>query len=297
MQLQERARAKVNLTLRVLGRRPDGYHELESLVVFADVADRLTMDLGRPRGLTITGTFAGALTGEANLVTRALDAVGAVYPSAALGHVELAKQLPVAAGIGGGSADAAAALRLVRAANPSLPDPVLVEIAAALGADIPVCLLDHPAIMAGTGTDVAPLAVMPSLSAVLVNPLVAVPANKTAAVFRQLATDALQRPPRGAMALRDEWQIIAKTGDIIKALAADRNDLETSAIAVMPVIADLLGALAALPGTRLVRLSGAGPTCFAVFDEMSDADQAAALLRRAKPDWWVVATTLQGSLG
>lgn len=295
MQLQERARAKVNLTLRVLGRRPDGYHDLESLVAFADVADRLSMNLAQPRGLAIAGPFAAGLAGQNNLVTRALDAAVATVPSARIGHVTLDKRLPVAAGIGGGSADAAAALRLVRAANANLTERELMKIAAVLGADVPVCLLDRPAIMVGTGTDVAPLEVMPSLSAVLVNPLVAAPANKTASVFTQLAAKPLVQAPRGAMAVRDEWLANATREGFIESLAASRNDLEAPAMAVMPVIADVLDALAVLPGMRLARLSGAGPSCFALFDAMKDAEQAAAELRRTKPDWWVVATSLQGS--
>ncbi len=295
MQLHERARAKVNLTLRVLGRRPDGYHELQSVVAFAGIADGMTMDLAAPRGLMVTGPFADELVGHANLVEAAMAEWMAAYPSSRIGHVVLDKQLPVAAGIGGGSADAAAMLRLIRAANPEIGLDELTRTGALLGADVPVCITNQPAVMTGTGTDVAPLGAMPALAAILVNPLVPVPSDKTAAVFKQLAAPRWTGEAVEAEELAGRWSGFKSAAALIDALARESNDLEEPALAVMPVVAEVLAALRALPGTRLARLSGAGPTCFALFQSDRDAALAAAGLHRAKPQWWVMPTVLEGS--
>ncbi len=279
----ELARAKVNLTLRILGKRLDGYHELESLVAFADEADVLTLDLRRPMGLTVTGPMAVALNeGHDNLVAQAMALAMAEAPGLAIGHITLEKHLPVAAGIGGGSANAAATLRLLRRANPSLSIDV-VRLATRLGADVAVCLANVAATMTGIGEQVAPLGRMLDLPAVMVNPMVAVPANKTAAVFK-----ALSAAPVGAK----RSELIIWPLDILTSIAASGNDLEPPATQVMPVIADVLAALRALPGSRLARVSGAGPSCFALFDTLESANAAKSALASSRQQWWIRATRL-----
>lgn len=295
MLFHEQARAKVNLTLRVLGRRADGYHQLESLVAFAGCADFLRMDLDRPRGCTVTGEFAELLAGGDNLVVKALDAVAAAFPTAKLGHVTLDKRLPVAAGIGGGSADAAAVLRMARRHNSDVAQETWMRIAASLGADVPVCFLNEPAVMQGTGTDVRPFGGLPPTGVVLVNPMVAVPANKTAAVFKRL--DAMPLPvdhmPNGE-ATRETWAALMTPAAVIDAVEGSGNDLEAAAIVVMPEIGEVLAALRALPRARGVRLSGAGPTCFALFETEDQVFAAGDALRHMHPKWWVMDTRLGG---
>ncbi len=293
----EWAPAKVNLTLRVLGRRADGYHELESVVGFAGlVGDRLSMDLGQEPGCTVTGEFAAALAEASdNLVMKALTAIAAAVPGARLGHVTLDKHLPVAAGIGGGSADAGAVLRMARRHNPDVAEDTWMWIAASLGADVPVCFLNEPAVMTGTGTDVTPLGGLPPTGLVLVNPVVEVPDNKTAAVFKRL-----NAPPLAAGTKADDdstrakWAALMTPAAVIDAVEASGNDLEAAAMAVMPVIADVLAALRTLPGARGVRLSGAGPTCIALFETEDGVRAAVEALRRDHPAWWVMGSSLGG---
>jgi 4-diphosphocytidyl-2-C-methyl-D-erythritol kinase len=290
--LTESARAKVNLTLRVLGRRADGYHDIESLVAFADCADTLTLEPGRELGLSVTGPRA-AECGEAgdNLVLRAARLLGEQVPRLALGHFTLDKHLPVAAGIGGGSADAAAALRLLAKANGlSVDDPRLGEAARLTGADVPVCLPSRPCTMTGVGENLAMLN-LPPLPCVLVNPRVAV---ATADVF-------------AALGLR-KGELLAGIGDVVlarawpaddtsfdawlAAITSRANDLEPPALKVAPVVGEVLAALRATEGARLARMSGSGATCFALFETIGDAGLAAGVLARAHPDWWVHAGVL-----
>lgn len=281
----ETARAKINLTLKVLGRRGDGYHALEALVAFAsEPADTVTLDTGRARGVAASGPFAAGIAGV-NLLDTVLDLIAAAEPRVRLGWVHLEKRLPVAAGIGGGSADAAALLRALRRANPELGDAFdWSGIARRLGADVPVCLFDRAAFMSGTGERLAPVSHLAPLDVVLVNPMVPVPADKTAQVFRALRAPALAaglvdaRPPRdlGRQALID---------------FIDRgNDLEQAAREVVPAVGDVLAALRVLSSCRVAAMSGAGPTCFGVFDDAGAATAAAAVLGARYPDWWVVAT-------
>ena len=285
--LTERARAKVNLTLRIIGRRPDGYHELESLVAFAEVGDELTLDLAALVGLTVSGPFAAALAGHDNLALRALQRAHEAEPRLRLGALHLEKRLPVAAGIGGGSADAAAALRLVRAANPELAASVdWMGLASRLGADVAVCVVDRLSVMAGVGERVTPLAPRTPLPALLVNPMCDVPAKKTAAVFKALAAPAIAGPPPPVT----DWPCHA--GAFLAALAGSGNDLELPARVVMPGVTTVLEALWSCAGVRLARLSGAGPTCFALFDTTTAASQACHDLGRRYPGWWVAATQL-----
>jgi len=277
------APAKVNLTLSVRGRRADGYHLIESLVVFAGAADRVTLSLDHPAGVTVMGgPFAADLVGE-NLLDRALALLAARHPELRLGAVQLEKNLPVAAGIGGGSADAGALLRLVRAANAGHAEMVdWHALALALGADVPVSMLDRPALMWGIGDQLLPIDALPPLALVLVNPQVAVPPTKTRDVFRTLDAGfvAEQPPPVSPPLDRDGFSAY---------LAARGNDLTEAATAVVPAVSEVLAAITATAGCRLARLSGAGPTCFGLYDDQPCAERAAAHLAAVRPDWWVSA--------
>jgi 4-diphosphocytidyl-2-C-methyl-D-erythritol kinase len=283
----ERAPAKVNLTLRVLGRRADGYHDLESLVVFADVGDALTFTPGATLALAVSGPTAAA-AGEAgdNLVLKAARALGERVADLQLGAFALAKRLPVAAGLGGGSADAAAALRLLARTNDiALEDPRLLQAARATGADVPVCLDPRARVMRGIGDILSAPIDLPKLDAVLVNPGVAVPTKMVFAGLNLARTSA-------ASVASQPWP--ANMSDLLASLARDRNDLEAPAIELQPVIAELLAVLRNLPGCRLARMSGSGATCFGLFDSRDAAAAAARTLRAGYPDWWIEPTTLGG---
>jgi 4-diphosphocytidyl-2-C-methyl-D-erythritol kinase len=282
------APAKVNLTLRVVGRRPDGYHDLESLVAFADIRDELSLTPDGELALTVSGPSA-AQAGEAadNLVVKAALALAARVPDLRLGTFHLDKRLPVAAGLGGGSADAAAALRLLARANGiAVYDVRLFEAARATGADVPVCLDPRPRLMRGIGDILSAPLTLPPLPAVLVNPGVAV-ATKSVFIRWTPAAEpvALDLSKFGTALSRDEC---------LRLLALHGNDLESLAIALEPTIAEVLAALHALPGCRLARMSGSGATCFALFAAAAAAIEGAQTLAAAHPKWWVRATALGG---
>lgn len=283
--LTEFARAKVNLTLHVRGRRSDGFHELESLVAFAEFGDLLTLDPGHREEVTVTGPFAPTLAGE-NLVAVAMAQARSIAGQLASGRVTLEKRLPVAAGIGGGSADAAAVLRLLRRLNPDV-DFDWRALASKLGADVPICLENRAAFMTGTGDRIAACDALPPLHAVLINPRVPVPADKTAQVFRRLSApplpDGSAQPPPGPFASADQ---------LLGYMVDRRNDLEPPARTLVPDIADVMVALARSTGCRLARMSGGGPTCFGIYVTAHDAEAATRSLTRAHPSWWVVATVL-----
>ncbi len=285
----EPAPAKINLTLRVLGRRADGYHDIESLVVFAALGDVLSFTPARALALTVRGPTASA-AGEIsdNLVLKAARALAERIEGLKLGRFVLSKRLPVAAGLGGGSADAAAALRLLARANRLAgDDPRLVQAARATGADVPVCLDPRPRLMRGIGDILSDPLAMPRLPALLVNPRVAVPTKDVFAARRA------KPATRSAAASFPALKGVAESRDaLLNFLAASGNDLEQPAIALVPVIADVLGALRALPGCRLARMSGSGATCFALFDSVRATAAAARVLRRQHDDWWVRATVL-----
>lgn len=286
--LTTRARAKVNLDLRVLGRRADGYHELESLVAFAGVGDTLSLDPGAPLSLSIAGARAQALAaGDDNLVLRAARALAAVRPGLRLGGFRLVKRLPIASGIGGGSADAAAALRLLARLNGVKPaDPVLKEVAASVGADVPVCLDSRARLMAGIGEKLGPILRLPPLFAILVNPGLGV---ETVAVFRALGLKASEVVSQARAAT---LAAPASATELQGYLASTTNDLAAPAQQIAPVIGEVLERLAALPGCRLARMSGSGATCFALFDDCTASATAAKVLQSERPGWWVKPTLL-----
>jgi 4-diphosphocytidyl-2-C-methyl-D-erythritol kinase len=284
--LTEAAPAKINLTLRILGRRADGYHELESLVVFARLRDHLTLLPGRPLSLDVHGPTAAAAGVENNLVLKAAKALGARVMGLQAGRFLLEKSLPVAAGIGGGSADAAAALRLLARANGIAPDdPLLYAAARVTGADVPVCVHPVPRIMRGIGDVLSEPLPLPELPAVLVNP--GVPAA-TKEVFAALARGGY---PAGASATN--WDALPPdhTG-LVEFLRSERNDLEPPATTLYPAISQVLAALRSAKGCRLARMSGSGSTCFGLFDTSKAAEIAARLLQAPNPTWWVRATVL-----
>jgi 4-diphosphocytidyl-2-C-methyl-D-erythritol kinase len=280
----ERAPAKVNLSLHVLARRPDGWHALESLVAFADVADELTLEPDAPLGLSVEGASAALAADDDNLVMRAARGYLAAFPAGRAGRFHLVKQLPVAAGLGGGSSDAAAALRLLARANGLGPDDARLEsIAAGLGADVPVCLDPRPAMMQGAGEAVTRLD-LPELSAVLVNPGVPL---ATPAVFARLglAQGETHRP-------EPHPPVRASTAaELAEALRLLRNDLEPAALELAPEIGEALGALRAA-GATLARMSGSGATVWGLGEDRTHAKRVAALVSAERPDWWVRAVRL-----
>jgi 4-diphosphocytidyl-2-C-methyl-D-erythritol kinase len=292
------APAKINLTLRVRGRRPDGYHDLESLVVFADIGDRLRFAPGEPLSLTVAGETASEAGPPAdNLVLKAARRLMAECPGLTAGRFDLDKSLPVAAGLGGGSSDAAAALRLLTQANPAIltpDDPRLMKAARATGADVPVCLEARPRVMRGTGDILSPPLVLPKVSAVLINPRVSAPTAAVFAAYSATPHDGeTAADPATALAGRATSQDHMPTvDDLIAALAQSRNDLEAPATLLHPIIAEVLAALRALPGCRLARMSGSGATCFALFDTDAEAAEAARTLAARAPRWWVRAVSL-----
>jgi 4-diphosphocytidyl-2-C-methyl-D-erythritol kinase len=271
----ETAPAKINLYLHVTGRRGDGYHLLDSLVAFAGIADTLSAEPAERLSLRVSGPFAAALAPEVeNLVLRAARALAAetgVSPGASL---VLEKHLPVASGIGGGSADAAAALRLLcRLWGLALDPTVLARLAVRLGADVPVCLAGHAARMGGIGEQLEPAPLLPSCGIVLVNPGVAV---ATADVFRALGSTFSSRA-----VLPSKWSTaIAMAADLVQL----RSDLERPAIGLQPVISEVVAALLSAPGCLLARMSGSGATCLGLFADQGAAETAAAALQR--PGWW-----------
>jgi len=280
--LSDLAPAKINLTLRIVGRRADGYHELESLVVFADLADRLTLIPEPETSLEVTGPFAAACGAtNDNLVLKAVRKFSAGISGLKAGRFRLEKNLPVAAGMGGGSSDAAAALRLLARANGiALDDPRLAEAAVAVGADVPVCVEPRARIMRGIGEILSAPFALPALPALLVNPRVPTETRKVFAAFAGMhgSSEPLGAPPRD---------------NLLGYLRAHGNDLTVPAIACVPVIGEVLDVIAALPGAQLARMSGSGSTCFALFGSAEAANNAVERLGLAQPSWWIASATLR----
>lgn len=286
--LRTRAPAKINLTLRIVRRRTDGFHDLASLVVFSGAADLLSLTPDVALSLAVKGRTAAAAGPDAdNLVLRAARAFAAELPGARLGAFLLEKRLPVAAGLGGGSSDAAAALRLLGRLNGlAADDPRLFAAARATGSDVPVCLDPRARLMEGVGDVLSPPLALPPLAGVLVNCGVAVP---TAAVFRQLAL------APGAAFDGPSLPAVLPTGraELMAAIAAVPNDLEPPAMVVAPKIAAVIDHLAAQPEARMVRMSGSGATVFALTDDCRAAASLARRVLATEPGWWVKPTILR----
>ncbi|EWY41192.1 4-diphosphocytidyl-2C-methyl-D-erythritol kinase [Skermanella stibiiresistens SB22] len=287
----ESAPAKLNLYLHVLGRRADGYHELDSLIAFADIHDTVTARPADGLTLTLDGPFAVALEGEPsddNLVSRAAVLLAEALDrdmarGGAGAAITLTKRLPVASGIGGGSADAAACLRaLARLWGISPADPRLFPLAARLGADVPVCLTSTAAYFGGIGDIIDPAPRLPPCAVVLVNP--GTPLS-TPSVFKA-------RSGGFSTAARFDGAPLATAADLAAALAGRGNDLTAAATALVPGIGDVLDALAGTPGCLLARLSGSGATCFGLYGDDAEATTAAAGLTVRHPGWWIRAGRL-----
>lgn len=280
----EHAPAKINLALHILGRGGDGYHQLHSLCVFTQLGDTLTAAPSGSDRLTIGGPFGVDLsTGQSNLVMRALEKFRARFPDSLPDGValHLDKQLPVASGIGGGSADAAAALRLLaRLSSRPVAPAELAAIALTLGADVPMCLASRPAEISGIGEIVRPLRLFPPIHLVLANPGMPL---ATGEVFRTL--ERRDNPPMPGMG-----EGFDRAAALSFWLTGTRNDLETPAIALVPEIGALIGALSAMAGCALARMSGSGATVFGLFGSEAAAHQAARDLRTRFPAAWVAAT-------
>ena len=284
--LRQTATAKVNLTLTVLGRREDFYHELQSLVAFASPGDRLELEPGEDLAFVVEGPFAAGLEGR-NLVVEAARAAKSAVPAIRLGRFRLTKNLPVAAGLGGGSADAAAALRLLAQANEDLLDAeTIAALAAKLGSDVTACLASRAALMTGRGEIVRHLLRLPPCGVVLAN---AGQALATADVYAALGAPPLQNSPSAS----DVPDFGGSFDKLIDYASTRVNDLEPAALSLAPAIAETLSALGELDGAALVRLSGSGPTCFALFASEDAAERQAAKLAAAYPNWWVASGALQ----
>jgi 4-diphosphocytidyl-2-C-methyl-D-erythritol kinase len=272
--ITERAPAKINLFLHVGDKRADGFHPVQSLAVFTDISDELAMEAASDLSLSIEGPFAKDLEGESdNLVLRAARVLGG-----GTAKLTLAKNLPVASGIGGGSADAAAVLRGLRVLwDMKKDDATLRDIAAGLGSDIAACVLSQPCFMEGRGEILRPVESMPRVPMLLVNPGVPVPTKDVFAAL-QSRSGAEMALPRGRF---------TDTADLLRFLETTRNDLEEPARRIQPVIGDVLGAITALPGALLTRMSGSGATCFGFFADDDCCRRAAAMLTNSHPDWWI----------
>ncbi|WP_092998500.1 4-(cytidine 5'-diphospho)-2-C-methyl-D-erythritol kinase [Rhizobium sp. NFR07] len=286
--LVEFARAKINLALHVTGRRADGYHLLDSVVTFCETGDRLVIALADQDAFTVSGPFSDGLGEPANnLVLKARDGLRTRLASAGVTtppvSIHLEKNLPVASGIGGGSADAAAALNgLMRAWNADLEPQESMSLALSLGADVPMCLAGQPLSARGIGEDITPLPHMPSMALVLVNPLIGV---STPAIFKALQSR--DNPPVGSLpssGALSEW---------IDCLAGLRNDLEPAATVLVPEIATAR-ALLDRQGALLSRMSGSGATCFGIFEDIDKARAAAEMITAERPGWYVAATKTVG---
>lgn len=277
----ENAWAKVNLALHITGRREDGYHSLDSLVVFANSGDKVSVAAAIDLKITVTGPMADALSnGQDNLVLLAANKLKEIAAARGINtsgaHISLVKRLPVAAGIGGGSADAAATLRALNM-HWDLPftNQDLERIGASLGADIPVCIANKSSRITGIGTELYPISDFPKMHIVLANPNVAI---STPTVFENL-TDRENSP-------LPKFPTVNNQEHWLRWIKIARNDLHTAASSLSPKIELVLGALSA-EGAQLVRMSGSGATCFGIFSDASEAKRAAKTLQISHPNWWV----------
>ncbi|SMP29512.1 4-(cytidine 5'-diphospho)-2-C-methyl-D-erythritol kinase [Shimia sagamensis] len=278
MAIEAFAPAKINLTLHVTGRRADGYHQLDSLVMLTDVGDRLTVERARETSLIVVGAMAAGVPADrSNLVIRAAELLGVSA------KITLTKSLPAMAGIGGGSSDGAAAIRALCALyDLPLPDR---ETLSSLGADVPVCMEPELVRMRGIGEEIDRLDTPPDWSMLLVNPRVSV---STPRVFDEMGER--DNPLMGCPF--PNWQAF---DGVIKWLADQRNDMQKAAVGLQPVIGLVLSELSQTNGCALARMSGSGATCFAIYKNASERDEALEMMRRLHPDWWCVATRRVGA--
>jgi 4-diphosphocytidyl-2-C-methyl-D-erythritol kinase len=285
--LHERARAKINLYLHVGGRRADGYHALQSLVCFTDAGDGLEFERAPGLHLELDGPFCPELdNNNDNLVLRAARALAHTAGRSLGARIRLTKALPVASGIGGGSADAAAALRgLSRLWELALEPSQLERVALELGSDVPVCLLSQPAQMSGRGELVDKIEGLPQLPMLLVNPRIAV---STAAVFRHLGRS-VDDPPPDAMA----WPGSLTARELVVWLKGARNDMQDAACSIAPEIGEVL-VLLERAGALITRMCGSGATCYGLFDDAASCELAARTIASAQPKWWVCPTRIAG---
>jgi 4-diphosphocytidyl-2-C-methyl-D-erythritol kinase len=282
------APAKLNLYLHVTGRRPDGYHLLDSLVAFAGVRDTVAAAPADALSLAVEGPFAAAVpAGGDNLALRAAGALARLCGETRGARLTLAKRLPVGAGMGGGSADAAAAIRALTALWGARPPADEVQrLALALGADVPACLAGRAAFVGGIGERIAAAPALPPCWVVLAHP------------GRPLATEAVYRGFGGRFsgpARFDEAPADARS--LARLLDARGNDLTEAAVRLEPAVGDVLAALASLPKALLARMTGSGAACFALFAGVAEAGPAAAILKAKRPAWWVAAAPLLGDAG
>ncbi len=281
--LLEKAPAKINLSLVVRGRRADGYHELNSLVAFADCGDVVSVRAADKLWLDVSGPFAKGLgTDDTNLVLQAIRRFDDYLGVKTTGHFTLEKNLPVASGIGGGSADAAATLRLLgRLHGREVGQHALASLGLCIGADVPVCLEATPAMMWGKGELIERIDALPDFWFVLVNPGVSV---STADVFARLNAPPLIEKEAGPV-----MPALANVTALTVWLEAHGNGMERAAMRIAPAIFDAAAALAATRDCRIARMSGSGATCFGIYDDEKAARAAEAALRIAHPDWWIAA--------
>ncbi|MGH6887822.1 MAG: 4-(cytidine 5'-diphospho)-2-C-methyl-D-erythritol kinase [Rhizomicrobium sp.] len=279
-----RAPAKINLCLHVGERRVDGYHDLESLAVFAAQEDGIWLERAEDFSLSVAGPFgAGLSPGNDNLAIGAARTLAERTRTRRGVRITLQKEIPLASGLGGGSADAAAVMRgLVRLWSLALDHHDLRRIAASIGADVPVCIDSATAWMEGRGERVTLLPAMPGVWLLLVNPRIAVPTAQVFAAIRE----------RRGLGLRCPTEPFDDAPALVRFLQSTTNDLQLSACAIAPVIADVLDEIARLPGTLLARMSGSGATCFGLFENDRALRPALALLRERRPDWWLAGAPL-----
>ncbi|HVO04009.1 MAG TPA: 4-(cytidine 5'-diphospho)-2-C-methyl-D-erythritol kinase [Candidatus Cybelea sp.] len=281
----ESAPAKINLYLHVVGRRPDGYHLLESLVVFAECGDVITAESAADFSLQIDGPFAHGLSaGDDNLVLRAARGLAGLLGIGKAASLKLTKNLPIASGIGGGSADAAATIEALLPlwSMEDVDRKRLAVFALKLGADVPVCLYGRSSVVSGIGETTEDAGRLPAADLLLVNPGVATP---TPQVFKART---------GPFSAPSPWSPLARISvpELVARLKLYRNDLTGPAMTVAPVIRDVLRAIEATPGCLLSRLSGSGATCFGIYESAAAAEAARAAILAAHPDWWAVATKI-----
>jgi 4-diphosphocytidyl-2-C-methyl-D-erythritol kinase len=285
----QRAPAKVNLTLRVIGRRADGYHELESLVAFAGLCDWVAFEPGPDAALEVLGPRAleAGPVGD-NLILRAARGLAALIPGLRLGRFRLVKRLPAAAGLGGGSADAAAALRLLAdEARLSVDDARVRTAARATGADVLACLCPQARMMTGIGDQLGPAIALPRMFAVLVNPLVQ---TATPKVFAALGL----APGENLESSAGSFDALGRgAAGLLDFLSSSRNDLEAAAVRIAPAIAIVRERLSRIPEARATGMSGSGATCFALFGDRRSATLARRIVASERPDWWVEATAIR----